>query len=122
MSHYVEGNLKTFTVGASDIPQGTLVKLSSGKVVAAAAATDVIIGVVNSKAYANGVIDVYLRSAHGTASVLAGGTIAVNDAVTSNASGQGITTTTAGNQIVGYALEAATVGKFVEVLPVTAKY
>lgn len=122
MSHYVEGNLKTFTVGASDIPQGTLVKLSSGKIVAAAAATDIIIGVVNSKAYANTNADVYLRSAHGTFCVLAGGTIAAGDAVTSNASGQGITTTTAGNQIVGYALEAGVATGFVELLPSVAKF
>lgn len=122
MSHFVEGNLKTFNVGASDIPQGTAVKLSSGKIVAAAAATDVIVGVVNSKAYANTVADVYLRSAHGTLCVLAGGTITAGDAVTVNSSGQGITTTTAGNQILGYALEAAVATGFVELLPSVAKF
>jgi len=122
MSHFVEGNLKTFTVGAADIAQGSAVKLSSGKIVVAAAATDVILGVIDSKAYANGQIDVHLRSTNGTLCILAGGTIAAGDAVTSNASGVGIATTTAGNQIIGYAVEAGTSGKFVELMPSTAKY
>lgn len=121
MSHYVEGNLKTFNVGASDIPQGSAVKLATGKVVAATAGTDVIIGVVNSKAYANGQADVHLRSANGTVCALAGGTIAAGDAVTATTAGAVITTVTGGNQILGYALEAATTGKFVELVPSTAK-
>lgn len=122
MSHFLEGNLKTFTVGGSNIPQGTAVKLSSGTVIAATAGTDLTIGVVNNIAYANGQIDVHLRSANGTICALAGGTIAVGDAVTATTAGVVITTTTAGNQILGYALEAATTGKFVELLPSTAKY
>lgn len=122
MSHFVEGNFKTLSVGASDIPQGSAVKLSAGKVIAATAGSDVILGTVNSKAYANGTIDVHLRTSAGTICALAGGTIAVGDAVTATTAGAVITTTTATNQILGYALEAATTGKFVELLPSTAKY
>lgn len=122
MSHFVEGNYKTFNVGASNIPQGSAVKLTAGLLVAATAGTDLTIGVVNSIAYANGQIDVHLRSSAGTICALAGGTIAVGDAVTATTAGAVITTTTAGNQILGYALEAATTGKFVELVPTVAKY
>lgn len=121
MSHFVEGNYKTFRVGAADIPAGSAVKLTAGLLVVAAAATDKIIGVVEAKAYLTKLADVHLRSAAGTISIVAGGTIAVGDAVTSNASGVGITTTTGADQIIGYALEAATVGKTVELMPSTAK-
>lgn len=123
MSHFVEGNFKTFRVGASDIPAGSAVKLTAGLLVVASAATDKIIGVVESKAYATKIADVHLRSASGSLSIVvgAGGTVAAGDAVTSDASGLGITTTTAGNQIIGYALEAGAVGAYCELLPSTAK-
>lgn len=119
--HIVEGNFKSFRVGASDIPAGTAVKLSSGKIVAAAAATDVIIGVVNGLSKAGTVAAVQLRSAAGTINILASATIAAGDAVTSTASGTGVTTVTAGNQIIGYALEAGAANGLVELLPSTAK-
>jgi hypothetical protein len=121
MSHFVEGNFKTFRVGAADIPAGTAVKLTAGLLVAAAAATDKIIGVVEAKAYLTKLIDVHLRSAAGTISIVLGGTVAAGDAVTANASGLGITTTTAADQIIGYALEAGTAGKTIELMPSTAK-
>jgi hypothetical protein len=121
MSHFVEGNYKTFRVGAADIPAGSAVKLTAGLLVVAAAATDKILGVVEAKAYLTKLADVHLRSAAGTISIVAGGTIAAGDAVTSNGSGLGITTTTAADQIIGYALEAGTAGKTVELMPSTAK-
>lgn len=65
---------------------------------------------------------VRLRNAHGTISIRANGTIAVGAAVTSDANGLGIATTTAGDQIVGYALNSAVAGDIVECLPVTGKY
>lgn len=122
MSHFVESNHKTFTVGAANIPQGSAVKLVAGLLVAATAGTDVIIGVVDTIGYIGNSVDVHLRSSAGTICVLAGGTIAVNDAVTATTAGAGLTTTTAGNQILGYALEAGVSGKFVELLPSSAKY
>jgi len=121
MSHFVEGNYKTFRVGASNIPAGTAVKLASGLLVAAAAATDVILGVAEVALTATRLGDVHLRSSSGTISIVLGGTVAVGDAVTANASGVGITTVTAGNQIIGYALEAGTSGKTIELMPSTAK-
>lgn len=127
MSHFVEGNFKTFTVGNADIPAGSAVKLgtsgNAGKIVVAAAATDKILGTINSKAYAGNVIDVHLRSASGTTNIKVNGstTIAAGDNVTSNGSGLGVTTTTSGDQIIGIAVEAGAVNAFVELLPSTAK-
>lgn len=121
MSHFVEGNFKTFRVGATNIPAGTAVKLVAGLLVAAASATDAIIGICEVAAVATRLADVHLRSASGTLSIVASATIAAGDAVTSTAAGTGVTTVTAGNQIIGYALEAGTVGKTVELLPSTAK-
>ena len=123
MSHFVEGNYKTFRVGASDIPAGTAVKLASGLLVAGGASTDKIIGVLEASAKAGRLADVHLRSAAGTISVVvgAGGSIAAGDAVASDASGLGVTSVTAGHQILGYALEAGAVGATVELMPSTAK-
>jgi hypothetical protein len=120
MSHYVDEGFKAFNATAA-IPAYSAVKLSGKNIVVAAAAADVIIGVIHAAVPAGGTIDVRLRSAAGTLNILAGGTIAQGDAVTSNASGQGITTVSAGNQIIGYALEAGTAGKIVELMPSTAK-
>lgn len=126
MSHYVTDGNKSYVCGSTALTAGQIVKLGSGadagKIVPAAAATDISIGVVNAAVKVGWQTDVRLRSCEGTLSVVAGGTIAVGDAVTSNASGAGITTTTAGNQILGYALEAGTTGSFVEVMPAVAKY
>ncbi len=123
MAHYVEGSNKGFKAGADlSTNQYNIVKLnSSGNVILATAATDKIIGVLNDKPRANGTGDVRLRSAAGTLNVKLGGTVALGDAVTTNASSVGITTTTAGDQILGYALEAGVSGQIIELLPSTAK-
>lgn len=122
MSQFTNSSDKGFVGGASALADGSIVKLSAGKVVPAAAATDVLLGVVLNAALANApVVDVRLRTASGTSKVKLGGTVAVNDAVTSNASGVAITTVTAGNQILGYALEAGVSGDYIEIMPSTAK-
>lgn len=120
MSQYNVSGDKGIVAG-SDLAAGTIVKKSGATVVAAAAATDVILGTLNSGVKSGQVADVRLRSAQGTLKVKLGGTVAINDAVTSNASGLGITTTTADNQILGYALEAGVSGDIIEVMPSTAK-
>jgi hypothetical protein len=121
--HYVEGSYKTYQALA-DIPAGTAVKLNaSNQVIAAAAAADKIIGVVQYNAKAGQNTDVRLRSAAGTICMKAGsGAITLGAAVTSDASGLGLVTTTGGDQIIGYALEAVAAGKMFELLPSTAKY
>lgn len=121
MAHFVDGGSKGF-LAAVDLTANQIVKLNAqGAVVAAAAATDVIIGVASEATKTGRTANIRLRSASGTLNVVAGGTIAIGDAVTSNASGAAITTAVAGNQIVGYAIEAGVTGQVIEILPTTAK-
>lgn len=120
MSQFNAGSEKGY-VAAVDIPNGTAVKFgANGTVTPATAATDAIIGVTNGKAYADKIANVRLRSAEGTVKVLLGGTVNAGDRVTSNGSGQAITTTTAGNEVVGIAVEGGVAGDLVEVMPSTA--
>ena len=94
----------TFTAGAA-IAKGEFVKFSSGKVVKAAAATDVCIGVALDSASASGdIIPVQLLTSGDTVIVKAGGAVAQGGSV----SCLGTTVSTAGTLQYGYALEAAT--------------
>ena len=125
--HYVDSSLKGFistadTSATSNI--GLAVKLdAAGQAVLATAATDNIVGTLTDGATAGRVCQVRLRSCTGTLNVQAGAAIAKDAPVTSNATGQAIVTAVAGNQIIGYALEAASgVGQIIEVMPSTAKF
>jgi len=120
---YVEGSFKTYKVGASAIAANSAVKKVNGLIVIATAATDNILGVLQ-KAVAIGMpADVRLRSAAGTLQIRSGAAIAVDAPITSDANGAGITATVAGQQIIGYALEASTAaGQVIELLPSTAKF
>lgn len=73
-----------------------------------AAATDSILGVSQMRVLAADagtiVADIRLE---GITKVVAGGAVAIGDRVTSNASGRAITTTTAGNRVLGVALSTA---------------
>lgn len=127
MPRFREGGNMAFT-STNDLSSqavGSIVKVDSSnapnQVVLAGAATDKIIGVTLDQASAGQTLTVRLRTAAGTLSVKLGGTVAAGDAVTSNADGVGIATTTAGDQILGYALEAGVSGDVIEVLPSTAK-
>lgn len=84
---------------------------AAGRVDVATASTQNIVGVLMQKARANGELDVLLRNGGGIGKVVYGGTVAIGDALTANASGQAIKTTTANDQILGYAIEAGTVGQ-----------
>jgi hypothetical protein len=127
MSHYVAEGFKTLSA-ATALTAYTAVKLdANGRVIAAAAATDIIVGVVHKavKAPQNGQYfpaDIRLRSAEGTMNIQLSGTVAAGAAVTSDASGKGVATTTAGNQLLGYALEAGVAGDVIEILPTSSKY
>ena len=101
----------TFTAGAA-IAKGEFVKFSSGKVVKAAAATDVCIGVALDSAAADGdLIPVQLLTSGDTVLVKSGGEVAQGDSV----SCLGTTVATAGTLQYGYALEAATAsGQLIE--------
>lgn len=99
---------------ATALGEGVAVKITSGLVVAATAATDKIIGVMDRPCTAGDDAHVRLRSGAGTAYGRAGGNIAVGDYVTATTAGELIATTTAGNEIVGLALETAADDGFFE--------
>lgn len=111
-------------VAAAAIADGILVKLNgSSQITPATAATDAIIGVTDG-AVASGLVgNVRLRSAQGTVKIKAGAAVAVGAKVTSNGTGRGITTTTAGNEVVGLAIEAAAAdGDLFEAIPSNSKF
>jgi len=101
----------TFTAGAA-IAKGEFVKISSGKVVKASAATDVCVGVALDSAAAEGdLIPVQLLTSGDTALVKAGGAVSQGGTVTC----VGTTVATAGTLQYGIALEAATAsGQLIE--------
>lgn len=106
MAQMNESNVKAFPATAAGLA-GTAVKLDTGVIVVATAATDKILGVLDVAHDAGQQANVRLRSGSGTSIGRAGGTIAVGDYVTATTGGELIATTTAGNEIVGLALEAA---------------
>lgn len=115
MSKYNASGHKGY-ISTADIAKAVLVKLSSGQVVVATAATDKVIGVTTQAASAGEIVDVRLLSAQGTSKYTAGGTVAVGDLLVATTAGKVVTATqaTAGAQptgvVVGRALEAAASG------------
>ncbi len=102
-------------IAGGTIPKFTIVKPHStaGQVVAGAAATDKLIGVSGEiDAVANDPMDVHVN---GVRRVKYGGTVAVGDLLTSDASGNAVVTTTAGNRIVGIAMIAGVANDIGEV-------
>ena len=122
MSQYNAGGDKGYVATAA-LGDGVIVKIASGEVVVAAAATDKFIGVTVGAVGAGETANVRLRSAEGTIKVKAGGTVAVGDYVTSNASGQAVTATAAAagavptSEVLGVAVEAGVSGDLIEVMP-----
>jgi len=122
MSQYTRDFVRSFIAGADlSAKQYFLVKLGTGvnDIVLASAATDRIVGVLQEKPKTGQPAQVAML---GTSKVVAGGTIAKGDCITSNASGQAIATTTAGNTVIGIALETAVTGDIFEILLVNFKY
>lgn len=85
---------------------------NDGSVVAAASATDAILGVLQNKPKATEPAVVRMT---GTTKVIAGGTITRGNWVTSDASGHAVATTTAGNVLLGRALQSGVSGDIIEV-------
>lgn len=83
--------------------------------VLASAATDEFIGVSMDKPASGEWGAVAMMSKGGKAPVRYGGTVARGDKLTSNASGQAIATTTAGNKVLGLAVKAGVSGDIGEV-------
>ena len=103
----------TFVAGAA-IAKGEFVKISSGKVVKASAATDVCVGVALDSAAADGdLIPVQLLTSGDAVTVKAGGAVAQGGTVTC----LGTTVSTAGTLQYGIALEAASAsGQLIEAM------
>ena len=104
-----EGLTKTFLAGAA-VAANRIVKFGADalNVIQGAAATDKLIGVSDNLGAASGeTIDVILD---GIALVKCGGTVAFGDLVTSDATGQALATTTAGNRWIGVAMEGGVSG------------
>lgn len=121
MGQHTEGNNKGYVATAA-LGEGVIVKIASGQVVVATAAGDKFIGVTVGGAVAAGETgSIKLRSSAGTAKVKAGGTIAVGDYLTSNATGLAIVATAAIagavplSEVLGMAVEAGVANDFIEV-------
>lgn len=116
MSQYVETATRTFIAGGA-LAAHIRVKLSSGKL-AAAAANEEEIGTTERAAFADGdTISVRLRTAQGTVKMTAGGPITSGAAVNGAASGKIDDDAGAGSVKIGIALEAASGdGSIIEVL------
>lgn len=110
-----ESSVRSFPCAVA-LGVGVAVKFDTGLIVAATAGTDKIIGVIDVANDAGQDAQVRLRSGSGTAIGRAGGNVAVADYVTATTAGEMIATTTAGNEIVGFALEAAADNGFFEML------
>jgi Uncharacterized conserved protein (DUF2190) len=110
MSAYFQPKVLTFKADAA-IPMGCVVKAGSDNahVAKSVLATNKNIGIAqNAATILDDKVEVALTG--GGAKGLAGGTIAFGDLLTSDANGALVATTTAGDRIVGIAMDAAVAG------------
>lgn len=105
---------KAYDLGAAAVAGRTIVKLSAdGTVVAAAAATDALIGVTNAVAAATGERADVVQS--GIADVICGGVVTRGGLLTSDASGHAVTAS-ANDRVVGIALVSGVSGDIIPCL------
>lgn len=119
MATFTDGDRMTFKSAADlSTKKGFVVKNNgSGKLVLSSAATDKHLGVLEDGGRVSGdACSVVLVNGQGSYKGIAGGTIAIDDFLTSNASGQLITTVNSGDRVVGRAMSAAVSGQQVEYL------
>lgn len=118
MSTTVTGPSRTFKAGADlRTKQYFIVKLSSGDVVLAAAATDNLLGILMNKPNSAENAEVQLVNSQGTCKVVAGGSITAGNMITADSAGKAVATTSVGNYILGMALKDAASGDVVEFMP-----
>jgi hypothetical protein len=99
------GDIVTFTAGAA-VTKGQLVKVTGSMTVGpAAATTDAVIGVAVGSASAGSKVSVIMGCP--IVYVTAGGAVSAGAVVTSDASARAVASTTAGDRILGIALESA---------------
>lgn len=116
MANYVDGSYGSYEAGA-DLTgkQYHVVKTdANGKVVLATAASDAILGVLETVGKSGETVSVAFLNGSGTYKVKAGGTIAKDAYLTTNASGQAVATTTVGNRVFGRAVTSAVANDVVE--------
>lgn len=116
MTTFRQGDYDSREAGADlSTKQYFIVKTdANGKYVLAAAATDAIRGVLVNAPKLGETADVATINGSGTFKVVAGGTIAKDAYLTSDASGKAVATTTTGNRVFGRAVAAAVSGDIVE--------
>lgn len=136
MANYSEGRYIDRIAGADLSAQTNLFRVVSlqadatnptgRSVILSTSATDAnILGVLNNTPKAGETADIVGRNAMGTFKAVVSSSstgVAVNDRLTVAADSGVITTTTAGNQVVGVAQEAGVAGQVIEYLPVNYKY
>lgn len=115
------GPTKTFKSAASLVDKRYYVVYVSAKgvVTIGSAATQKPLGTIVNKPQA-GVganIEVQLPTGGSTGKVIAGGTIAIGDKLTTDSAGKAVATTSAGNYVFGVALEPADSGDIFEYMP-----
>lgn len=116
MGQMVQGNTKSFKVGASALARGARVKLTAGLLVAAGLA-DRHVGVMTARAEIDDHAGVYLPGMSGTCQFIAADSFSAGAEVYTAASGKISDSAGAGSFRVGIALEAASGdGSIVEVL------
>ena len=106
MSQAVNANEKTKAAGEDmDTKQYHIVQMdASGDAEVGEGATDLLIGVLQNKPKSG---EGALYRFGGTSKVVAGGVVAIGDWVTAKSDGRALATTTDGNVVIGFALEAS---------------
>ena len=124
MTSFRQGDYDSREAGADlSTKQYYVVKTdSNGKYILATAATDAIAGVLVNAPKLGETADVANINGSGTFKVLAGGTIAKDASLTTDANGKAIATTTTGNRVFGRAVAAAVSGDIVEYRKSNEKY
>jgi hypothetical protein len=118
MAVHTSGNYVTRATGVDlSTSQYCIVKENASRqLVLSTGPTDNFFGVVQdvSAAGVGANATAFIRNGSGTFKVIAGGNITIGDALTSDANGHAVTTTTGGQMIIGYAEETAVTGQTLE--------
>ncbi len=115
-----DGNVQIFEAGADlSAKQYFIVKLNSDlEVILADDAADVMVGVLQNAPEEGESAEVRVINANGIGKVEVGGTTAINDKLTTNSSGEAITTTTTTDRVIGICLEVGADGEVISYLAV----
>ena len=124
MSVKTTGSIKTYKSAADYSDKQYYIVWLSGETATLADDADVagenLMGVIQNKpASATGAnVEVHMPWGGGSGKVIAGGTIAVGDHLTTDANGKAVATTTSGDYVFGVAMQTAVAGDIFEYCPV----